>query len=165
MRYPWLVIVLAAVAMTGCSASEDNNSDKGDASSPIFEAQETLAVCMQDLGWEVEVLADGRIDSSYPTTQRDAFEADYDECTQLAGLDEPLPPLTQEEAAEYFEALLAAAECLEDLGYSVADPPSRELAIEELQKEIIDLGWDPYDSAKSSEDSMTEAYTECPPPQ
>jgi len=88
VKHFWLAMVLAAVAMTGCSASEGEhaNVDSGDASSPVFEAQETLAECMQDLGWEVQVLDDGRIDSTYPTSQKDEFVADYDECKHLAGL-------------------------------------------------------------------------------
>jgi len=38
---------------------------------------------MRNLGWDVQVLADGSVSSSYLTPKKDAFETDYDVCKRL----------------------------------------------------------------------------------
>jgi|GEM_PF-6462645 len=82
---PLLVIVLAAVALTGCTSSGDEhtNTGSGDANSSVLEAEEGMAQCMRNLGWDVQVLADGSVSSSYLTPKKDAFETDYDVCKRL----------------------------------------------------------------------------------
>lgn len=75
--------------------------------------------------------------------------------------------MTDEQAEEYFDALLEVAECVRELGYQVADPPSRQAAVEALQQNVIDLGWDPYEDVTlnaGSNDKTDEVYRECPQP-
>jgi hypothetical protein len=95
----------------------------------------------------------------------DQFDADDQECQEL--LDDPPPSLNAQQAEQYFDALLEAAECISDLGYPVSNPPSRGAAIEALTQPIIDLdGW-PYDDALRSAESgaeRDEVYVVCPQP-
>lgn len=167
MRSPLLITTLVVCVLAGCSGSQQEEaSDQATSYPPVREAVELLAECMQERGWDVEVLGDGRLSSEWPSEQADQAESDYASCEREAGLDKPRPPRSKGDAEAYFDALLEAAECVRSLGYDVEEPPSREFAVEELQNEVTDLGWDPYTAVDNiSMETIEEVYAACPPPE
>lgn len=98
--------------------------------------------------------------------QEDQYRADYDICVDQVQPDEPRPPMTEEQAETYFDALLEVADCVRGLGYQVAEPPSRQAAVEALQQPIIDLGWDPYEDPvrNAGTEEIDNVYRACPQP-
>jgi hypothetical protein len=160
-RLPLLLILLAvAVAVTGCAS--DRNGGPG-VPPATTEAATDLVSCLIAQGWDVTANPDGSYLAAVPSDQMDRFQADEAECIEMFRFDEPV---TQTQAETFFDALLDAAECVRELGYHVDDPPSRRFAVEEIQKPIIDLGWDPYEQPKftASHEEMNEVYLTCPPP-
>lgn len=81
----------------------------------------------------------------------------------------PGPDITEENASAYYDALLASAECLAELGYPVPEPPSRSESITSMLNGdgIIDPMWDPYEALLVEGVSGTDveaALAECPQP-
>lgn len=105
--------------------------------------------------------------AAVPEEQADQFEADHDDCVNRVQPDEPPPPMNSEQADAYFDRLLDVAACVRALGYQVEEPPSRQAAVEALQQEVINLGWDPYEHPTrtvGSREELNEVYRECPQP-
>lgn len=152
------------VLAVGCSSGGAEPS-----SAPTADSQPTAMVdCLAGKGWEVTANPDGSYTAGVPTEQVNEFQAAETECIVELGLDEPWS-LTEAEAAAYFDALVAAAECLRDeLGYDIPEPPSRQAAIEEIMTPPIDLGWDPYAGpilGATSGDEYEVIFATCPQPQ
>jgi hypothetical protein len=155
-----LLLVLLAVTVMACAS--DRNGAPG-APPAATEAPTDLVSCLIAQGWDVTANPDGSYLAAVPSDQVDRFQAAEAECIEMFRLDEPV---TESQAEAFFDALLDAAECVRELGYHVDDPPSRRSAVEEIQKPIIDLGWDPYEQPKftASHEEMNEVYLACPPP-
>lgn len=84
--------------------------------------------------------------------------------TSSAGLD-----ISEENASAYYDDLLAAGECLAELGYQVPEPPSRPASITSMLggDGIIDPLWDPYETLFVGEVNRADveaALAECPQP-
>jgi hypothetical protein len=130
-----------------------------------------MFACMRDKGWAVEIEGHGLAGpaSGIPDAQRDAYKADLDACTAKLGYNTALP--TVEEAGDYYDKLLASAECLRGLGYEVSEPPSRQLYAETLAGGKFP-DWDPYSDVRSVLttrggawiDTWTEVNKKCPHP-
>lgn len=125
-----------------------------------------IAECLRDKGWEVKVHPDNSYSvGGIPQEQVAQFEADDQTC-QEAGDHEPPPPMTQEQAGAYYEALWEVAECVRGQGYDPGEAPSRQAAVEALMAPIIDLrGW-PYGDLQGIESAqeLDELYAACPQP-
>lgn len=163
LRRVGAMFILSVMALAGCSSAgeEDVATDRAGA-----QPADLIADCLRELGWDVTTHPDNSMSTGgIPDDQRDRFDSDHKQCIQEGGFDQPRPPITEQQASEYFDALLEAGDCVSDLGYLVDDPPSRQAAIEALQQERIDVGWDPYEQVILTEPSKLEdVYRECPPP-
>lgn len=129
-----------------------------------------MAACLEAKGWEMEV----HLDNSYsvggdgiPKEQIDQYFADQDDCRRQLGHAQPIPPMTREQAEDYFEELFEVADCVRSMGYPVGEAPSRQWAVEALMQETIDLGDWPYGPLQDSGISpaeLEELYAACPLP-
>lgn len=149
--------------VAGCTGTGPTPAEPDSAANP----SEAIATCLREKGWDVTVHPDNSISSEYPEEQDDQFMSDYENCSDQVHPDQPRPPMTEAQAEAYFDALLDVADCVRGLGYRVAEPPSRQAAVEALQQEIIDLGWDPYESAVlggGTEEEIDDVYRACPQP-
>ncbi|HIW62414.1 MAG TPA: hypothetical protein H9881_08160 [Candidatus Stackebrandtia excrementipullorum] len=157
------VLLLSVLLLAGCGDGEDTSSTPERHTEREWATD--MADCLTDKGWNVTAGSDGSLSAETPTEQYEQYESDREDCSAELGYDQPLPVRTAEEAEAYFDALLEAADCVRDLGYTVADPPSRQYAVEQIQQPVIDLGWDPYDAVRPlSEETIEEVFTACPEP-
>lgn len=171
MRRLWAGLALmTVVAVAGCMA---DNGESGQTSAPepgtgptAMAGPTDMVDCLADKGWETEDNLDGSYRAAVPTEQIDKFNAAERECVEELGLDQPWS-LNEAQAEAYFDALLEAAECVREMGYEVADPPSRQAAIEEIMVPPIDLGWNPYEApvlGAAAGDELDELFAACPRP-
>lgn len=94
----------------------------------IAEYRDRLFDCYRDQGIAV---SSGENPSIEASPQLDAVIAT---CEELLG---PMPesaPITDDEFAQLYEQSLAAKTCLEDLGFSISEPPSLEEFIESYRQ-------------------------------
>lgn len=105
------------------------------------EFTEAVNSCLKDAGWDVEASADGMyLFDDLDDADARAFGEVLSACTDEHG-DRELP---SREATEvlYAHALDTAA-CLEDAGYEVSDPPSKEAYVEDVLERSPDT-WVPF---------------------
>jgi hypothetical protein len=154
------VCALMVMAVAACASGESG----GDERPPLPSAQDfavTMQQCLSDEGWEVEVSWDGGIEFSLPADQTDQFMAAQQVCLERTGYDRPME-YTLEEAASLYDELLEVADCVRDLGYAVADPPSRQAYAEQLARGEH-ATWHPYYGAgATSPDEVREKWEACP---
>lgn len=74
----------------------------------------------------------------------------------------PKPPTDAATARKYYDAYLETADCLEDLGYAVTEPPSLEVFTDQFAEGTGGF-WDPFDgvyeqfpSAKAEDEAVQE---------
>lgn len=156
---------LYLVLLTACADSNTNavQSDEPKYAPPRESWAPDMEECLKAKGWSAKAKPDGGLETlDIPTEREQEFEVDFAACTAEYGYDLPAKPIDAERAAEIFDALLKAADCVAALGYRVDEPPIRQFAIEQLQKEAIDLGWHSHEHVPPLEQDM--AYTKCPAP-
>ncbi|WP_146843324.1 hypothetical protein [Cellulomonas composti] len=133
-------------AIAGCSAySHDDGTPTAGAyatagatgtPSQTLLAYREVARCMRDRGWDVTAENEDGGDSltaRYPIGQEGPYEADRSAC--FAEADVPQETLmTAQEAGEWFDKNVAAAQCLAEHGYPVTDPPSKQAYIDAAVK-------------------------------
>ncbi|WP_199038009.1 hypothetical protein [Glycomyces salinus] len=131
-----------------------------------LEAGEIMQDCMTEHGWEVELNEFNEIESSHEEAQADQYQADLESCWAEHGFDKPPPPMDRDTAGEFFDLVVESAGCLEDLGYSISEPPGREDYIEALVSTNGAI-WDPYaDIVESTTpEEWDEARRSCPQPE
>ncbi|WP_199042536.1 hypothetical protein [Glycomyces salinus] len=162
------ITVLLLTLLCGCSEQDSSTTQENSYAPPASQWPEDMENCLTDLGWDVEIGSDGRISiRQLPNEQVDQYNEDMRQCESQYGYDLPREPISAEQAEEIWDRFLDAATCIENLGYAVEDPPSRESAIEALQQVPIDLGWDPMQQVKltGSDSDLDQAYSECDIPQ
>lgn len=121
-----------------------------------------MAACLDAKGWDVRADSDGGVVvGGFPEEQHDRFLEDQAECLSEHG-SALTQAITAEEAERLWDELLAVAECVRALGYHVPEPPSRQAAVEALQRTPIMLEWWPHDGVPPAE--QNRSYAECPPP-
>jgi hypothetical protein len=159
--------VVTIVAMVGllaaCAGSAPDPAEPGPAANP----SEAIAACLQEKGWDATAHPDNSVSGEVPIEQRDQYLADEEDCLDQVQPDQPRPPMSEQQAEAYFDGLLEVADCVRGLGYEVAEPPSRQAAVEALQQPIINLGWDPYEQpvrGSSTEEEIDGVYRACPQP-
>lgn len=156
-----IMVVTALVA--ACSGSE---SDPAPPPLATDQPAEAIAACLRERGWEVTAHPDNSVSANYPREQEERYLEDQADCSSQVQPD-AVPPMTEPQAEKYFDGLLEAADCVRDLGFQVAEPPSRQAAVEALQQPVIDLGWDPYEDAvrgAGSQEELDDVYRTCPQP-
>ncbi len=111
--------------------------------------------CLEDKGWDIEMLADGGINVTVPKGQDDSYDADYKACEESFGYDVP-PVYSDEEVRGIYKQVLATAECLTERGLDPGTPPSEQTFVEQVQSGPG--GWDPYSELYPATMDQNEYY-------
>lgn len=124
------------------------------------------AGCMEDGGFAVKVNEEqGNFDSvDLPPEQYDAWNSHMEKCGQKVG-DPKIDELTDAQVRDHFDDYLATANCLEELGYEISEPPSRESWVKSWDTA---LNWMPHGEVSDVIDDPSEwerVNQECPQPQ
>jgi hypothetical protein len=162
-----LMIVVAVAALAGCNAS--GGSSTPEARSPdqsLTTWLSAVVACLQDRGWSdtaEDAGGQGITNDTLPESQRSAFSGDLAECETRAGPQPGAEAVTPQRAGQIYDQLVVTRQCLEGLGYSISDPPSRNTFIDDY------LGgrapWHPYlDLPELDAAALQTATTECPQP-
>jgi hypothetical protein len=156
---------VVTVALASCTAPQ---AEPTETASDVVSADANMVQCMADKGWEVQLDNDGGWSTTVgvPDEQLEQFDADVDDCRATFGLDQPPPPLTQQEAEELYDLLTGAvADCVRNLGYTVPEPPSRQAYVELLTGGGL-ADWHPHyvPEAEASFAVYQEVRAECPVP-
>lgn len=155
-----LVLIGVTLVMGACTDNPDLPSPEP---SSTDEYGIVMARCLNDKGWDVKPAADGGFETdTVPAEQMEQFQADIEACQGEHGYSNDLV-YTPERAERYFDASLEAAECLRDLGYEIADPPSRQAFVEALVNDEPPP-WYPHHEAMAAGGLLSELEAECPQP-
>lgn len=152
--------------LAGCSGGTGEESTNPSRTAEDFGSN--MARCMTEKGWNVAANPDGSWETvdSIHVSQEERFEADVEECRDRFGYERGAPTMTQEQAEEFYDALLNAAECLKDLGLTTPEAVSKQASVESLINGGPPL-WDPYEHVVGSVESaaeLEEVFKECPQP-
>lgn len=149
--------------------SSSSSSEEG--TRPIFDGTKrewlyAYAGCMEDGGFAVKVNEEqGNFDSvDLPPEQYDAWNSHMEKCGQAVG-NPKFEELTDAQVRAHFDDYLVTATCLEELGYEISEPPSRESWVKSWDTALI---WSPYREASDVIDDPSEwerVNQECPQPQ
>lgn len=165
-----VAVGVVATLMAGCTASSGAPTDDASKSPSSWSREYQIRDCMTDAGWEVEIdeLDGSLVASKVPDSQVVQLEQDLAQCAQRY----PLPELviSRENAELYYDRLVDAGECLDSLGFSVPEPPSREASVESMigGNGGIDPLWDPYEPLHVGDVdrvAAAKAMVECPRPE
>jgi hypothetical protein len=119
---------LLAVAVGGCGGVLSVDETTSSTAPPAHQPDELavfLQSCLAQAGYEAIVEPDGGITMRVPKDQHDAAVDARTAClTSFPEYDPDPPPPSAEELAAHFAALARSADCLENLGYDVPDPPT-----------------------------------------
>lgn len=172
-----LLVGVIAILATGCQAAGAATIEP--ANRPDFSvadrdrAQVARRVqCMRDLGgWDENVIwinptyqPIGFTMATQDTAIGDAVrEAMFYCLEQYPAL--PIDNLISQAHAEaYYLALIEAGRCLNDLGFPISEPPSRQVIVDDAM--ALPIGaWDPWHEIMWMDgDSWLEAIRQCPQP-
>jgi hypothetical protein len=117
---------------------------------------------MNDQGWALEL--DGPTAfrmPDIPIAQQESMESDFDACTSGLRIPDVERP-TAAEIGEFYDDLLATKACLESLGYSIEEPPTRET----FSDQYATGPWHPYLSLplSLSAGELAAVEAKCPQP-
>lgn len=107
----------------------------GDALVPpgSIEHLEWIAACVESAGFEVEIIAeDGAIEAkpgAQTTAFREAMAACEEASYEIGLVARPEPP-DEKTLAAWYDAFMLTYQCMEEHGYPVSPPPSRDLYVE-----------------------------------
>ena len=130
------------------------------------EALLFMKKCVEEQGWIVEDISGG-IHIKYRPEQQVEAAAAIRECSkQSLGLapGETVPPPSDRQVRDYYQALVNARECLEARGFDLSDPPTLDSYLEK------GIGsWDPYGEVLTSPGMGPSEFNtltrKCPQPQ
>lgn len=154
---------LVVTVLVGCGQVEPDTTESTSLSRSEANARsgEEYARCMQDRGWNAEWDGVG-VQSDYPLDQEDEFRADEKACREETGFGDFIP-YSAAELDDLYDAMIEVAECMQENGLPVDDPPSRE-----FYAEVVGgggLGWHPYDAVyRDGIDAIAQAEAACPLP-
>lgn len=118
-------LITVGLSVQGCSADLSAATDPPRVATSETDWQLRMLSCLTDAGWTVEGGDDGGIGpaSPVPTAQFPAYEKALQACSSS------VPSLTYADLAvegkrHNYDALVAAAECLEAGGFASADVPT-----------------------------------------
>lgn len=163
-------VAVAATLLAGCTASNGAPTNDANKLPSSWNREYQIRDCMTDAGWDVAIdgLDGSLLVPEVPDTQIVQFQQNLDECIQRF----PLPALviSRENAERFYDRLVEAGSCLQSLGFSVPEPPSRDASVESMTSGngIIDPLWDPYEPLFiGAVDSVAaaKAMVDCPAPE
>lgn len=158
------LVVLAACTSGGSGRHTEPGPAAVSGESDAERYTQVLADCLREGGATVEVTSAVSFSAEpEPGMEDGEVEALVAECRAKAG---PLPerPTDPETAERVYPELLAMRDCLNDLGFSISQPPSLETFIEEFP--VTHGSWHPYIGLErqfSSIAEQQEAERLCPP--
>lgn len=163
---------IAMSLVTSCSADADPTdvgpSTQVETAAAPEDYGQNVATCLTARGWAVSVDTTGGVgpEAGIPEEQLPSYESDLAACETEYGYDQPLPPMTEDQAEQRLVALEEVSSCLTGLGFLVPEPPSDEKAKAGLMTSARDPGWDPYAEVVASRDQqdINRAMSECPAP-
>lgn len=131
--------VLTIAAMAGCTGdvSPPESVDEGAISVPplagaeftgtLTEWSEAMVACLNSAGWTASIpdgTPPGGFDVDDPgAAQEEAYRADLEHCL-FEEVGEWVEIRSESDLRNRFDALVAQAECLNEAGYEISDPPS-----------------------------------------
>lgn len=129
---------------------------------------EIAYACISDRGWaQVQLNENGEISGLVPEEQQDAYSEDLDACWAEANARYPFPEVTEDSLRERYALEVETRECLIDEGYTIAEPPSVDVWIDQMNH-LDENVWLPYGEIQFSStfDStkLPELYEKCPDP-
>ncbi|MFC8596881.1 hypothetical protein [Isoptericola sp. NPDC057191] len=129
---------------------------------------EIAYACITERGWaQVQLTDDGEISGLVPEEQQDAYSKDLDACWAEANARYPFPEVTEDSLRERYALEVETRSCLMDEGYTIAEPPSVDVWIDQMNHPDGDV-WLPYAELQFSStfDStkLPELYEKCPDP-
>lgn len=136
------LVLSALIVLSSCSSAPSSD----DQWLPTSQADETerLVECMQESGWDVELLSEGSYVFNGSPEDQEAYLADSSVCEeQVLNWQEGLSP---EQWEDWYEVVQEASDCLEEAGYPVNDRPSLQRFIE------MDGFWSPFDQLIPNDD-------------
>jgi hypothetical protein len=114
--------------------------------------------CLQDRGWESELdETTGQIYTPVPESDENAFDEDDAACFDELGVD-PDRSLTSAEFDTLYAQYLEGAHCIEQQGFVVSEPPSRQV----FQETYETNAWVPW--TEVGDDDFAEVLDRCPMP-
>lgn len=164
-NYAFIVLVvilfLGGCESVGDVAAESSTNGQGFLGTEL-EWVNAFAACMREAGFEVTVdekVPTFEASDELPEDQIDAYNYTFDQClTRLGGPPVDTTPL---DLPALFEATVAAKVCLEQLGYSISEPPSMEVWIASYERGP----WLPHSELQGlSEAEWDRVNEECPQP-
>ncbi|ANJ25424.1 hypothetical protein ATC03_00195 [Agromyces aureus] len=122
-----------------------------------------MSGCLQERGWDAKANDDGSYDTQVLPDQAEPYEADRQDCLKETGYAGEPEPLSRAELADWYQELLVTAECARGLGYDIADAPSAQVFLDQVEGGELDGLWGPYPSNLSATD-FAELEAACPQP-
>ena len=170
-------IAAAVLALAACSSGSDQPTGTDPDHTALSEEDGDMAAvrdCMEDAGWEVELVDQPGglqgIEGTYPDDQKEQYDQALATCQLEADVDQEQPVMTADEAEAYFDALNETAQCLQDEGFEVPPAPSRQAFIDAATRGDLSL-WDVYQNffpenpeEEVDLDAFTRAQEACPLP-
>jgi hypothetical protein len=186
MRRRFIAIAAAFIAVaTACSGAADGAADptapdhgvehRSDVEplDPYPEHRltgvwgEDVAMCMTELGWDVSAHDDGGISGQFAEGQLEIYNEDRSRCEIATGHD-PDQYASVEYLEKAFENLAEVAGCIQELGYTISESPSKQAWIEWAQQQAQDpqpyVMWNPHGEVADANGSaaLAHALAECP---
>lgn len=162
-------LLIALAGLTGCAVSHDSAPGAA-ANGPLTSSEHaaleirTVAACMDEQGWNVQVTSDGGMGADLPSDQAAAYQSANQQCRSDFLAAHPRPALDDEsELVTLYEHQLVLVDCLAAKGYPpVQQPPSeREYVAEGLTGRTPEFSaWSAVASPPA--DELAELQRDCP---
>lgn len=161
---------LDALPTTAAPATASPSPSVDEQIRPTFEGTErewlyALADCVEEGGFAVLIDEDegSLAAANLPSEQTDAWNSHTEKCMMEVG-EIRREELSEDQVRALFKDYLAAADCLENLGYEISDPPSRESWVKSW---YTGINWLPHGEAGRAAETPAEwerIQEECPQP-
>lgn len=169
-RYMTPVIALGLLSLTACGgAPADDPSILSTPDATSYEPTDALfetAECLRQSGWEVTIDTtrnNESFDVEYSNSQAEAYESARIECEARFPVDIlPMAEWSEEKWRDVYAEEQAAARCLREEGYDIAEEPSLEVFRQEYG---TSGGWSAYSQIPDpGEAEMRRLNQVCPQP-
>lgn len=166
------------LAISGCAVSNGVAEDPGESSHVSDREAEAMAfneyfgdlgVCLEDLGWQVDVDFDNRSLTAEGVSGpdgEDVYSDDVAACSQQLGQPPQFQPFSEEEAIKFYSLNLDTRDCLIENGIDAGQPPSEQTYVEGLMAQFrIDgaaIPWSPYEDVPG--ELLLDMLELCPEP-
>jgi hypothetical protein len=152
-------LALAVSATVGCSADRESAKASQNESSdlPPSKVNDAMLDCMKSVGWEGEMERGGGMSfGSIPAEQMSQYEQQSAKCKEKTGWGN-LAVLTSDQRQTMFDLEVKEYQCLKDLGFSPAEPPTEQTYLDTFDSA------DQYFAVRDMVLTV-EQTNECPPP-